>query len=97
MAYDNFKSHKIKLTTPAVNLDFFIEIILLCFFFFFFLILDLYFSIPAVVTQICNPVAELVIPIGIPTKEAKPEKRTHPVTLDINLVSFIKIFWFLKT
>ena len=38
---------------------------------FLFLIIDLYFLIPAAVAQIFNPMAELVIPIGIPTKEAK--------------------------
>ena len=36
-----------------------------------FLISDLHFLIPAAVTQIFNPIAELVIPTGIPTKEAK--------------------------
>ena len=29
--------------------------------------------IPTVIAQIFNPIAELVIPIGIPTKEAKAE------------------------
>ena len=37
----------------------------------FFEIIDLYFLIAEVITQIVNPVAELVIPIGIQTKEAK--------------------------
>ena len=54
-------------------------------FFFFFLIIDLYILIPAVVTQIFNPIAELVIPIGIPTKEAKTEMETHPVTAEISI------------
>ena len=40
-------------------------------FFFFFLIIDLNFLIPAVIAQICNPIAEHVIPIGIPRKEEK--------------------------
>ena len=40
-------------------------------FFFFFLIIDLYLLIPAVIAQIFNPIAELVIPTGIPSKEAK--------------------------
>ena len=52
------------------NLDFANNTILTCFFFFF-LITDLYFSIPAVIAQIFNLVAELVIPLGIPSKEAK--------------------------
>ena len=37
----------------------------------------LYFLIPAVFTQIFNPIAELVIPIEIPIKEAKAEIETH--------------------
>ena len=35
----------------------------------FFLIIDLYFLIPAVITQIFNPTAELVIPTGMPSNE----------------------------
>ena len=60
------------------NLDFASNTILSCFFFFF-LIIDLYFLIPTVIAQIFNPIEELVIPIGIPTKEAKAEIETHPV------------------
>ena len=52
---------------------------------FFFLIIDLYFLIPAIITQIFNPIAELVIAIGIPTKEAKAEMETHPLTVQIKL------------
>ena len=43
---------------------------------FLFLIIDLYFLIAAVITQIFNPTSELVIPIGTPTKEAKAEMKT---------------------
>ena len=39
--------------------------------FFLLLVIDLYFLIPAVIAQIVNPSAELLIPIGIPTKETK--------------------------
>ena len=39
--------------------------------------------IPAAITQISNPIAELVILIGIPTKEAKAEMETHPVIVEI--------------
>ena len=49
-------------------------------FFFFFLIIDLYFLIPAVITQNFNSIVELLIPTGIPNKEAKAEIETHPVT-----------------
>ena len=51
----------------------------------FFLIIDLRFLIPAVITQIFNPGAELVIPIGIPTKEVKAEIETHTVTMEIKI------------
>ena len=60
------------------NLDFANNTILLCFFFFF-LIIDLYFLIHATMAQILNPIAELVIPIGILSKEAKAEIEIHPV------------------
>ena len=46
--------------------------ILLCFFLFF-LIIDLYFLIPAAIAQIFNPIPEIVIPVGIPSKEAKAD------------------------
>ena len=51
--------------------------------FFFFLIIDLCFLIPAVITQIFNPIAELVIPIGIPCKEEKAE--IHPVIAETKI------------
>ena len=49
---------------------------------FFFLIIDLYFFIAAVIAQIFNPIAELIIPIEIPTKEAKADMEIHPVIVD---------------
>ena len=45
--------------------------------FFFFLIIDLYFLI---LLMIFNPTANLIIPTGIPTKEAKSDIETHTVT-----------------
>ena len=57
-------------TYMLFNLDFDNNTSLSCFFFFF-LIIDLYFLTPAVIAQIFNPIAGLVIPIEIPTKEAK--------------------------
>ena len=44
---------------------------------------DSYFLIPAVITQIFNPIVELAIPIGIPTTEAKAEMETLPVIVEI--------------
>ena len=43
----------------------------------FSILIGLYILIPAVIAQICNPTVELVIPIEIPTKEAKVEMDTH--------------------
>ena len=54
------------------DLDFANNTILSCFFFFF-LIMELYFLIPVAITQVFNPITELVIPIGMPSKEAKAE------------------------
>ena len=41
--------------------------------------------IPAAIKQIVNPIAELVVPKGIPTKEAKPEMEIHPVTVEAKI------------
>ena len=48
-------------------------------FFFFFLIIELCFLIAAVIAQIFNLIAEMVIPIGTPNKQAKTEIEIHPV------------------
>ena len=71
-------------TSMLFNLDFASNTILSCFFVFF-LIIDLYFLIPAVVPQIFNPIAQLVVSIGIPNKDAKAEMETHPVTAEIKI------------
>ena len=52
----------------------------------FFLIIDLRFLIPAVIAQIFNPIAELVIPIGIPSKEAKVEIEIYPVIVEVKIM-----------
>ena len=52
---------------------------------FLFLIIDLYFLIVAVITQIFNPFAKLVIPIGILTKEAEVETETYPVIAEAKI------------
>ena len=69
------------------NLDFGNNTIISCFFFFF-LIIDLQFLVPAVIAQIFNPIAELIITIGIPTKEAKAEMETHLVTAEIKISKY---------
>ena len=47
-------------------------------FFFIFLIIDLYFLVPAVI-------AEIVISIGIPSKEAKAEIEIHRVIAEAKI------------
>ena len=51
-------------------------------FLFFFLIIDKFFFIPAGIAQIFHPIAELVIPIGIPSKEGKIEIEIHSVIVE---------------
>ena len=70
-------------TSMLFNLDFASDVILPGFFSFS-LFIDLYFLIPTVITQIFNPNA-FVIPIEIPTKEAKSEMETHQVTIEITI------------
>ena len=57
-------------------------------FFFFFLVIDLYFLISAAITQIFNPIGELLIPLGIPSKEAKAEVEIHPVIVEAKIKMF---------
>ena len=58
------------------SLHFANNIILSCLFLFL-LIIGLYVLIPAAIVQIFITIAEIVIPIGIPNKEAKPEIKIH--------------------
>ena len=55
--------------------------ILSCFLFFF-VIIDLYLILPAVIAQVFNPIAELIIPVGISTKETKQEIEINPVAAE---------------
>ena len=52
------------------------------YFFLFFLIIDLYLLIPVAIAQIFGPIAQIVIPIGIPSKEAKTEIEIHPIIVE---------------
>ena len=73
--FESNKALEIK-TFLLFKLDFVNSTILSCFFFFF-LIIHLYFLIPAVITQISDPIAKPKIPTELPIKEAKAE--THSV------------------
>ena len=66
------------------DLDFANNSILSCFFFFF-LIIELYFLVYAAIAKIFDPIAELVISIGIPDKVAKVEMETHPVIVEAKI------------
>ena len=57
------------------NSDFANNTFLSCF---FFLIINFYFLISAVIVQIINPIAKLVVPIEILSKEVKAEIETQP-------------------
>ena len=48
-------------------------------------LLTVYLLIAAVLAQIFNPIAELVIPIEISTKEAKAEMETHPIIVEAKI------------
>ena len=63
------------------DLDFANNTTLSCFFFFS-LNIDLYFLILAAIAQIVNPITELVIPVGVPSREAKAEIEIHPVIVE---------------
>ena len=56
------------------------------FFFFFFLIIELYFLILAGLTKAFSFTAEIVVPIEIPTKEAKSEMENNSVTVEIEII-----------
>ena len=68
------------------NLDFANDTILSGFFFFS-LIVNLYVLVSAVITQIFNPIADLLIPTGISTKEATEEMEIYLVTVEIKIIS----------
>ena len=54
-------------------------------FVFFFLIINLYFLTAEVIIHIFNPIAGLVISIGILSKEAKAEIETHSLTVEAKI------------
>ena len=47
--------------------------------------IDLYFLTSAVIAQIFNPIAELVVPIGILTKELEVKVETHTATAEAKI------------
>ena len=67
-----------KKTSLLFKLVFAKNTILSCFFFFF-LIIELHFLIPSNFVQIFYPIAELIIPIRVPSKETKVVTETQSV------------------
>ena len=53
--------------------------------------------ITTVIKQISNLIAELVIPIGIPTKKSKAEMETHSVVAEITISEWSTYFKTLET
>ena len=49
------------------------------------LIIDLYLLIPAAIAQIVNPIAELVIAIGITIKETQAKIDIYPVIVEAKM------------
>ena len=45
-------------------------------------------NVQSLPTQIVNLTAEIVIPIGMQTKEVKAEMETHPVTVEIKISKY---------
>ena len=70
------------------NLDFANDTILSYFFLFLIIVYLWWFLVPTVITQIFNPVAEILIPVEIPTKEVKAENNTHSVTVQIKISNY---------
>ena len=80
----NIKPQKIRLLCYLLSI---LLTILFYHDFFFFLIINLYFLITAAIAQIFNPIAEFVILIEIPRKEAKIEIEIDPVIVEAEIES----------
>ena len=65
---------------------------------FFFLVIDWYFLIPVVIEETFDLVAELVISIVIPSKEAKAEIEIGPVVVEAKIIKLfgLVLFYFFK-
>ena len=57
-------------------------------FFFIFYIIDLYIFVAAAIARMFSPIAELVIPIEIPSKEGKEVIKIHPVSAEAKIRKF---------
>ena len=64
---------------------------ILFWFFLFFLIIDLYFSVSAVIAQVFIPNAELAIPEGAPTSEVNAQIETQQLTIETENKKMFKV------
>ena len=71
-------------TSLLFNFDLDNNNILSCFLFIF-LFINLYFLIHAVIAQIFNPIAEIVISMGTPLKEEKAKNEIHLVIAEAKI------------
>ena len=83
LIHESVKTSVIR-TSIVFNFDFPNNTILPYFFFFFFII-NLYLLIPAAISQIFIPTAELVIQTGRQTNEANAEIETEPVIVETEI------------
>ena len=88
LSFESIKALEIKISI-LFNFYFPKNTILSCFFLFS-LLIGLYFLISAAITHILNPIVELVIPTGIPSKEAKPEIEIHSVIVEAHSCTYCK-------
>ena len=88
LIYESIKALEIKTLTVSY-LAFPINTILSRFFLFF-LAIDLYFIIPEVIPQSFNPTTELVILMGLPTKEANAEFEAQLLTTEMKRKEYLK-------
>ena len=84
LIYESIKDLEIK---PLIMFGLvFVRKTILLYFFLFFLIIDLYFLIPAVIAQICNPTTELAISKVV----ANAKIETPPLTAEMKRKEYSK-------
>ena len=83
LIFEPIKALEIK-TSILFNLNL-AENIILSRFFFFFWIIDQYFLIPTAIAQVFSPIAELIVLIVMPIKEAKAKLEIYPVVVEAKI------------
>ena len=91
LRYELIKVLEIR-TSIVFNLSFPSKTILLCFSFFFFII-GLYVLISAVIAQVFNPTAEVVMPTGPQTNEANVEIERQTVTVEARISLHVSLYF----